>query len=147
MGVDWKANLLRATTAPKAGPEALQRAVKDAIDSGAALEDVKAFAGTNSALGAVSALFADGFMAASDVGHQRSAAVGGESTAKKAQLTSPGMKVHAMRADPKGALPWFSQASLPPAPQSVLGVGGAAVVVDGEHFAPADVADLMRLAA
>ena len=147
MGVDWKANLLRATTAPKAGPEAVQRAVNDAISGGAALDEVKAFAGEH-ALQAVQALFADGYLP--PAGRARAVAVGDVASAdagKKGTLTSPGMKLHAVRADPTGALPWFAQANLPPAPSSTLGAGGQAVVVDGEHFAPADVAALLKLAA
>ncbi len=148
MGVDWKANLLRASTAPKAGPDAVQRAVNDAISGGVALEDVKAFAGEN-ALQAVQALFADGFMASAD--RARSAVVGGAdtnaSTPKKGTFTSPGFKVHTMRAAPTAALPWFAQARLPPIPASSLDAGGQVVVVDGERFAPRDIAELLTLAA
>jgi hypothetical protein len=145
MGVDWKANLLRASTAPKAGPDAVQRAVNDAISGGVALEEVKAFAGEH-ALQAVQALFADGYLPPAG----RARAVGDVASAdagKKGTLTSPGMKLHAVRADPKGALPWFAQANLPPAPGSTLGVGGQLVVVDGEPFSPADIAALLTLAA
>jgi hypothetical protein len=145
MSVDWKSNLLSVARSP--APRAiLAQAVEQAFDAGASVDEVRRFAQSTAGLAPIVALFADGFF---DHREQKlaHAVVGGDSDRRKAPLTSPGMKVHAMRADPTASLPWFSRANLPPPPPSTLEGTGQDVVVDGERFSPADVAALLRLAA
>jgi hypothetical protein len=145
MSVDWKSNLLSAARTPS--PRAiLAQAVEQAFDAGASVDEVRRFAQSTESLAPVVALFKDGFF---DHREQKlaHAVVGGDSDRKKAPLTSPGLKLHAVRADPTASLPWFSRASLPPSPPLVLQGTGQTVVVDGEPFSPADVAALLRLAA
>lgn len=145
MSVDWKSNLLSAARTP--APRAiLAQAVERAFDAGASVEEVRRFAQSNETLAPIVALFADGFF---DHGGQKSAhaVVGGDSERKKAPLISPGLKLHAVRADPRASLPWFSRATLPPTPPLMLQGTGQTVVIDGERFSPGDVAALLRLAA
>ena len=147
MNVDWKSHLLSAarTPAPRA---VLAQAVEQAFDAGASVDEVKQFAASQPALSSVVALFADGFF---DHRLEKAAitAVGGETERRRAALTSPGLKAHAVRADPAGALPWFQKANLPPTPTTTLTRQGSVtpIVVDGERFSADDVAALLRLAA
>lgn len=149
MTVDWKSNLLSAvrTPAPRAVlVQAVEQAVDQAIAAGGSIDDVRQFAASQPALSSVVALFADGFF---DHREQKAAqlTVGGDSRLGRATLTSPGLKAHAVRADPAGALPWFNRANLPPVPTSTLTGPSGPVLVDGERFDAADVAALLRLAA
>jgi hypothetical protein len=145
MSVDWKSHLLSAVRSPSSR-SVLAQAVEQAFDAGASVDEVRRFAQSNETLSPVDALFADGFF---DHREQRlaHAVVGGDTDRKKAPLTSSGLKLHAVRADPTSSLPWFARATLPPTPPLQLQGTGQPVVIDGERFSPGDVAGLLRLAA
>jgi hypothetical protein len=145
MSVDWKKSLLSVAQASSPRTQIAQ-VVEQAIDAGASVDDVRRFAASTPSLAPVAALFQDGFLAEGTTKLAQSV-VGGDAERKRAASTTPGLKAHAVRADPTASLPWFRRASLPAPPPSSLSTAGGVVTVDGERFDAADIAALLRMVA
>lgn len=76
------------------------------------------------------------------------AVIGTEPTSSTTLPQRGGLKAHALRANPEVAgSAWHQKASLPSVPPGALRGGGQVVVVDGERFSPADIAQLLAFAA
>ncbi|HEY1099730.1 MAG TPA: hypothetical protein VGF99_12425 [Myxococcota bacterium] len=136
MAIDWKSRMLEAGAHTRA---AATRVVEAALSSGARIADVEQFAAQQPNLAAVSALFADGFVAAS------TNSLAQLTPAPSSTTSSGGLRAHELRfASTTATTPWFKgiEAVLPPPLSST----GAVVVVDGERFSPADIAELLRAA-
>lgn len=142
MKTDWQARLLETRLAAAKSPtatlqSALQKVVQQVVaDGSASLAEVSGF------LAQHKDVFGDS----------------GEQAAKKAAENlldssaprmvvgskSSGVKAHALRAT--GGVAWHASVQLPTPPVVLLG-RGEPVVVDGERFTQADIAELVKLAA
>ncbi len=148
MAIDWKSRMLEATASAGSRPSAqlVQHVVEAALHSGARLDDVQQFAAQQPALAAVSALFADGFGDVGGLSRKTPATLGGDVRSPRSSSfgAGAGFRLHAVRVDPRAALPWFHKVAAPlPAP--LMGEGRD-IVIDGERFTAHDVAALLRAA-
>ena len=148
MKTDWQARLLETRLAAAKAPaatlqSALHKVVQQVVaDGSASLAEVSGFLAQHKDVfgdsGEQAAKKAAGNLLDSSAPKR---VVGSTSTASTA---STGVKAHALRVNGGGS--WHAQVQLPTPPAVLVG-RGEPVVVDGERFTQADIAELVKLAA